>query len=234
MGKFVSGFLLGAMLTGGLFAWLGDSAAPPTVSASYTPAGRPANPQAELSESTGPGATAANDPAARPAPADGEPGTRPMPDSGLVEREILPDTSSAQTAHTGRPPPQAVEPEPQSDYPPEIQNIVENHLEPELRQRYENDPREESWATYMEGQLQAYFASKPELQLFNFTLVDCRTTVCAVHALGYGPQALTQWNIATADIVMQPWHDFGSMSVNRQNPQPDILGIVLVLTRKPQ
>ena len=86
----------------------------------------------------------------------------------------------------------------------------------------------------MEGQLQAYFASKPGLQQFNFTLIDCRTTMCAVHALGYGPDALTQWNIGTADIVNQPWHDFGSMSVNRQNPEPDILGIVLILTRKPQ
>ena len=90
-----------------------------------------------------------------------------------------------------------------SNYPPEIAEMIENRVDPALQHRYETDAREESWATYMEGQLQAYFASKPVLQQFNFSLIDCRTSVCSVHALGYGPDALTQWNLATADIVTQ-------------------------------
>lgn len=120
------------------------------------------------------------------------------------------------------------------NYPPEIADMIENSVDKELQARYESDDREESWATYMEGQLAAYFAQKPELAQFNFSLIDCRTSICEVHALGYGPDALTFWNTGTADIVTQTWHDFQSMSVNRHNPQPDILGIVLILSRKPQ
>ncbi len=111
--------------------------------------------------------------------------------------------------------------------------MIEKSVNKELQARYESDEREESWATYMEGQLAAYFAQKPELAQFNFSLIDCRTSICEIHALGYGPEALALWNIGTADIVTQTWHDFRSMSLNRHNPQPDILAIVLILSRKP-
>ena len=110
--------------------------------------------------------------------------------------------------------------------------MIEKSVNKELQTRYESDEREESWATYMEGQLAAYFAQKSELAQFNFSLIDCRTSICEIHALGYGPDALTLWNTGTADIVTQTWHDFQSMSVNRHNPQPDILGIVLILSKK--
>jgi len=120
-----------------------------------------------------------------------------------------------------------------NDYPPEIADMIENNVDKELQARYEADEREESWATYMEGQLAAYFAQKPALSQFNISLIDCRTSVCAVHVLGYGVDALTVWNSATADLISQPWFEFNSMSMNRRNPQPDILGIVLIATKKP-
>lgn len=111
--------------------------------------------------------------------------------------------------------------------------MIEKRVNKELQARYENDEREDSWATYMEGQLAAFFAQKPALAQFYFSLTDCRTSVCAVHTLGYGPDALTQWNTATADLVSQPWFEFNNMSMNRRNPEPDILAIVLILTKKP-
>ncbi len=120
-----------------------------------------------------------------------------------------------------------------SQYPPEIAKMIENRVDKKLQARYENDEREESWAAYMEGQLAAYFAQKPLLSQFYFSLIDCRTSVCSVHAIGYGPDALTQWNTATADLVSQQWMEFNSMSMNRRNPEPDILAIVLILTKKP-
>lgn len=119
-----------------------------------------------------------------------------------------------------------------NDYPPEIADMIENSVDKKLQAQYESDEREESWATYMEGQLAAYFAQKPEIAQFNFSLIDCRTSICEVHALGYGPDAMTFWNTATADIATQTWHDFQSMSMNHHNPQPDILGIVLILSKK--
>ena len=119
------------------------------------------------------------------------------------------------------------------EYPPEIAFMIENRIDPELQARYEADEREESWATYMEEQLKAYFAQKPTLSQFYFSLIDCRTSVCEIHALGYGPNALTQWNVATADMVSQPWMEFNNMSMDRYNPEPDILAIVVVLTKAP-
>ncbi len=111
--------------------------------------------------------------------------------------------------------------------------MIENSVAKELQARYESDEREDSWAPYMEGLLAAYFSQKPALAQFYFSLINCRTSICEIHALGYGPDALTQWNSATADMVSQPWFEFNNMSMNRRNPEPDILGIVLILTKKP-
>jgi hypothetical protein len=119
------------------------------------------------------------------------------------------------------------------DYPPEIAEMIKNRVDKDLQARYENDKREGSWAPYMEGLLTAYFGQKPTLAQFYFSLIDCRTSVCEIHALGYGPDALTQWNTATADMVSQPWFEFDNMSLNRRNPEPDVLAIVLILTKKP-
>lgn len=120
-----------------------------------------------------------------------------------------------------------------NQYPPEIAEMIEKRVDKELQARYENDEREESWATYMEGQLSSYFAQKPSLAQFYISLIDCRTSVCCIHVLGYGPDALTQWNTATADLVSEPWFEFNNMSMNRRNPEPDILAIVLIVTKKP-
>lgn len=118
------------------------------------------------------------------------------------------------------------------NYPPEITDMIENRVSREWQSQYEADPRDDSWATYMESQLRGYFSQKPELAQFNFSLIDCRTTICEIHELGYGVDALTQWNIGTADLIPQPWHDFRSMSMSRYNPQPDVMAIVLILSRK--
>ena len=120
-----------------------------------------------------------------------------------------------------------------ADYPPEIEEMIRNRVDKDLQARYENDKREGSWAPYMEGLLAAYFGQKPALAQFYFSLIDCRTSVCEIHALGYGPDALTRWNTATADMVSQPWFEFDNMSLNRRNPEPDVLAIVLILTKKP-
>ena len=141
----------------------------------------------------------------------------------------VPQPTTQQSSNAARSSTQPI----RGDIPPEIADMLENIVDKDLQARYESDQREESWATYMEGQLNAYFAQKPELAQFYFSLTDCRTSVCEIHALGYGPDALTQWNSATADLVSQPWFEFNSMSMNRRNPEPDILGIVLILTKKP-
>jgi hypothetical protein len=176
------------------------------------------------------------------------PGSRTVnvrPNQGLPDAsDSLPEntSSAAQSQPTGSPragnrasTPGGTSPasESRDDYPPEIADMIANNVDKDLQARYETDDREESWATYMEGQLAAYFSQKPELAQFYISLIDCRTSVCSVHALGYGPDALTIWNSATADLVSQPWFEFNAMSMNRRNPQPDVLGIVLIVTKQP-
>ena len=230
MRNFLSGFLLGVFACSVVFLLRPAPEGPP---------GTPVEPPLATSAEGRIAPTAGRAPGDSPRESNAE---SPAERSARVSAEIssidIPgaeapppaELRAAPTASGGSSPPAGTA---SSSYPPEIAEMIENRVDPALQRRYETDAREVSWATYMEGQLQAYFASKPVLQQFNFSLIDCRTSVCSVHALGYGPDALTQWNLATADIVTQPWHDFKSMSMNRQNPQPDVLGIVLILTREP-
>lgn len=150
--------------------------------------------------------------------------------SAVQDPSITVAQQTAGTANTG---PRSSATTANDQYPPEIAEMIQNRVDKELQARYENDEREESWATYMEGQLAAYFAQKPSLAQFNISLIDCRTSVCSVHVLGYGQDALMQWNVATADLVSQPWFEFNNMSMNRRNPEPGILAVVLILTKKP-
>ena len=142
-------------------------------------------------------------------------------------------SSTGQQAAAATPNPSSAGAANRSEYPPEIAEMIERSVDPELQERYENDAREDSWAPYMEGLLAAYFAQKPELAQFYISLIDCRTSVCSIHALGYGPDALTLWTVGTADLTNQPWFEFTSMSMNRRNPVPDVLAVVLILTKGP-
>ncbi len=228
--KLIAGFLLGVVVTLAVVFWLDGKS--PEMQDSLTNQSSLPEETAELERSN----TAKRiDEAAEGEDEDPDTSTfaESVSDSELsaLQNESFSTPQPVATAMSPAPKPPARTTS--GDYPPEIADMIEGHVDKELQARYESDEREESWATYMEGQLAAYFARKPELAQFNFSLIDCRTSICEIHALGYGPDALTFWNTGTADIVTQTWHDFQSMSVNRRNPQPDILGIVLILSRKP-
>ena len=229
MSKLIAGFLLGVFVTLAVVFWLDGKS--PEMQANLT--GQSSLPE-EAAEVQRANPMKRIDEAAKE---DGEELNRSTSSEAVSYAEPL----ALQAESIVTPPPDATVPGPtqrlsakttNNDYPAEIADMIENSVDKELQSRYESDEREESWATYMEGQLLAYFAQKPELAQFNFLLIDCRTSICEIHALGYGPDALTFWNTGTADIVTQTWHDFQSMSVNRHNPQPDILGIVLILSKK--
>jgi hypothetical protein len=228
--KVITGFLLGVIVTLAAVYWLDEKipASPPSLTSQPVPQEESAEAQRDspvsridetvdadgedLIESTSVEAVSNE----RPSPVQAQSTVVPQQDAGSVS---LGQRSTEATAN--------------DQYPPEIAEMINNRVDKELQARYENDEREESWATYMEGQLAAYFAQKPSLAQFNISLIDCRTSVCSIHALGYGPDALTLWNVATADLVSQPWFEFNNMSMNRRNPEPGILAVVLILTKKP-
>lgn len=236
--KIIAGFLLGVVTTITVVYWL--TGEPPMTQVGLTSRSSAPEDATELTQAV---STISNDEVTN---AGGEAtNTSTRADSSMsVSPQSVSNvelvTSQPQSTPVRQPGPGAASPANRSstsstndDYPPEIADMIENNVDKDLQARYEADEREESWATYMEGQLTAYFAQKPPLAQFYISLIDCRTYVCSVHALGYGPDALTLWNAATADLVSQPWFEFNSMSMNRSNPEPDILGIVLILTKKP-
>lgn len=235
MPKLITGFLLGVFTTLAAFYWFDDR--PPVAQSSPTQQSSSAGagaeiPRADPAKTTDPVAEAGSETSRMSMPVE----SAPKPETSNLQSQ----SSQAQSIAAPQLDPGATSPQrtssralPNGDYPPEIADMIENNVNKELQARYEADKREESWAIYMEGQLAAYFAQKPALAQFYFSLTDCRTSICSVHALGYGPDALTLWNSATADLVSQPWFDFNSMSMNRRNPEPDVLGIVLILTKKP-
>ena len=75
--------------------------------------------------------------------------------------------------------------------------------------------------------------AKPELSTFYIPLIECRTNLCEVQAVGYGDSAQTTWFNATADITDPPWFEFSDMSQSARNiaPDVDVLGIVVILMR---
>lgn len=228
--KLIVGFLLGVIATLAVVFWLDTNSAErqgsltdqPPLSEDMAEAPR-SNPVVRANETTekddeGPSTLASAKPVSddEPLAMNAQAVVTPPQDARSMS---LTQRSSARTTN--------------NDYPPEIADMIEHSVDKDLQARYESDEREDSWAPYMEGLLAAYFTQKPELAQFYFSLIDCRTSICEIHALGYGVDALTQWNSATADMVSQPWFEFNSMSMNRRNPEPDILGIVLILTKKP-
>jgi len=97
--------------------------------------------------------------------------------SNVESATAKPQSTSAQQPGTGETSPARKSPanSTNDDYPPEIADMIENDVDKELQERYESDEREESWATYMKGQLTAYFAQKTALAQFYISLIDCRT-----------------------------------------------------------
>ena len=241
MSKVIIGFLLGVGVTLAAVYWL-DILPGETTS---VPAEHETTPRIETQQ----GLEAVSGVAAEPndstdGPANGSerqstPAIPPVVAEADESPDAQPSTAVAPThvSDSGASNPDARPPATQNasdpSYPPEIAELIERSVDKELQARYENDEREDSWAPYMEGLLGAYFAQKPELAQFYISLIDCRTSVCSVHVVGYGPDALTQWNVATADLVSQPWFEFNNMSMNRRNPAPDVLAVVLILTKKP-
>ncbi|MCH9693473.1 MAG: hypothetical protein K0U72_03095 [Gammaproteobacteria bacterium] len=228
--KLITGFLLGVVATLAVVFWFDTSA--PETKASLTdpstlaekiteiPRSGPVLQTSETAEhgSDDPNTLASAKPVLNEEPSASEPQAAGQPQQDARSMSAAQRSSTRVT---------------NNNYPPEIADMIENSVDKDLQARYESDEREDSWAPYMEGLLAAYFAQKPELAQFYFSLIDCRTSICEIHALGYGVDALTQWNAATADMVSQPWFEFNSMSMNRRNPEPDILGIVVILTKKP-
>lgn len=101
--------------------------------------------------------------------------------------------------------------------------------------RMGDQDRNDSWATYMEGQIAGYLASKPSLAAFQIPLVQCRSSMCEIQAVGYGPESAATWFAAVVDMPDQPWAiEFNNGTGNFQMGEfgPDIVSILIQFARE--
>jgi hypothetical protein len=102
-----------------------------------------------------------------------------------------------------------------------------------LHAQLEREPRDVVWASDLELKLSTYFASKPELaRHFALPSVVCRTSLCEIQAVGYGPRPFDTWSSATADLRDQPWtRDFRAGGIYTTSHAPNEQAVVLIFLR---
>ena len=71
------------------------------------------------------------------------------------------------------------------------------------------EPKDDSWAYYMEQTLLQYLAAHPSISQFDVLSIECRTTKCQIEVTGYDESTLPVWQQVMYDIRQQPWNEFG-------------------------
>lgn len=78
-----------------------------------------------------------------------------------------------------------------------------------LRAVLAEEPKDDSWAYYMEQTLLQYLSSHPSIAQFDISYIECRTTVCQIEVIGFNESTVPVWGQVTHDIQQQPWSEFG-------------------------
>ncbi len=78
-----------------------------------------------------------------------------------------------------------------------------------LKEQLGAEPKDVSWAYYMEQTLLQYLSSHSSIAQFDISLIDCRTTQCLIEVIGYDESTVPVWQQVMYDIRQQPWSEFG-------------------------
>jgi hypothetical protein len=157
---------------------------------------------------------------------------------GMGEPAMMPDQQALESPQIVSPefndPQSSSEPEPTAspdgtDYTLEVAEMLGLSMPKNLRERHDSEERDDSWAAHTEERLLAYFDQSQALSQFYVSLVDCRTSICEIHALGYGPDDRAVWHTAAHDIIDQPWHDLHRFFTHTVDVQRGITGNVLII-----
>lgn len=84
-------------------------------------------------------------------------------------------------------------------------------------QELEQEPKDDSWAYYMEQTLLQYLASHASSAMFDVSRIECRTTVCQLEVVGYDASTEPVWQQVMYDVRQQPWSDFGAYATSNAN-----------------
>jgi hypothetical protein len=81
-------------------------------------------------------------------------------------------------------------------------------------QKFEREPKDSSWAYYMEQTLRQFLGSHPSAARFDISRIECRTTKCQLQVVGYDESTLPVWQQVMYDIRQQPWSEFGQYAAS--------------------
>ena len=82
------------------------------------------------------------------------------------------------------------------------------------RDQLEAEPKDDSWAYYMEQTLLQYLSSHSSIAQFDISRVDCRTTQCLIEVIGYNESTVPVWHQVMYDIQQHPWSEFGQYATS--------------------
>ena len=77
-----------------------------------------------------------------------------------------------------------------------------------LREAFEAEPKDGSWAYYMEQAMLQYLSSHASIGQFDISIIECRTTKCQIEVIGYDESTVPVWQQVMYDIRQQPWSEF--------------------------
>jgi hypothetical protein len=122
---------------------------------------------------------------------------------------------------------------------PETPTANENRVEgaapwpANLWQELDLEPKDDSWAYYMEQALLQFLSSHPSIAQFDISRIECRTTKCQVEVTGYDESTVPVWQQVMYDIRQQPWSEFGQYGSSSGNVDGRLM-IIGTLHRVPK
>jgi hypothetical protein len=100
-------------------------------------------------------------------------------------------------------------------------------------QKLELEPKDNSWAYYMEQTLLQFLGSHPSTAQFDISRIECRTTRCQLEVVGYDESTEPVWQQVMYDIRQQPWSEFDQSGTSSGNVDGSLVHIG-TLSRQPE
>lgn len=79
---------------------------------------------------------------------------------------------------------------------------------PDSHAALEAEPKDDSWAYYMEQTLLQHLAGTPGIEQFEISNIECRATMCEIQAIGFDESTGLVWAQILQSMRNQPWYEF--------------------------
>lgn len=119
----------------------------------------------------------------------------------------------------------------------EPQSSAETNVDPvapwpeNRRAELQSEPKDDSWAYYMEQTLLQYLSAHPSIDQFDISSIECRTTKCQIEVFGFDESTVPVWQQVMYDIRQQSWNEFGQTGSGSGNVDGRLV-IIATLHRK--